>query len=297
MTHRLKVLILLSIVIFFGTAFFRPDQEQNIVAIRKHFWIVKTHQSKKYDLIIYGDSRVYRGISPGPFRDDFKNYDIYNFGYSSASFSTFMLNEMEKRFKPKSDKKIIVLGITPYSLTEAARKDKQYKEELNRKKEEIIESMYLNPVLPFKWKSDQTDAKTNKKYEYFEEYHDDGWVASWQVPPNENRAIDSYINNFKNNVQAESLVDSLMIKIKGWKQRNITVFGFRPPVPDKMKEVELSSGFIEKDFVTRFRKAGGIWIDLDNKNYQTYDGSHLDKESAIKISGYISKKMRAAIDR
>lgn len=46
---------------------------------------------------------------------------------------------------------------------------------------------------------------------------------------------------------------------------------------------------VKKEFV----KAGGIWIDIDNRaEYQAYDASHLSGEEALKLSLDLAAKLK-----
>lgn len=49
------------------------------------------------------------------------------------------------------------------------------------------------------------------------------------------------------------------------------------------------SGFNSKEFIESFKEYGGIWIELESKDYHTYDGSHLKGKSARKLSSKISE--------
>jgi hypothetical protein len=55
------------------------------------------------------------------------------------------------------------------------------------------------------------------------------------------------------------------------------------------------SGFDEKTFVVRFEAAGGIWLNLDQTAYHTYDGSHLREDAAVELSGDVARLMRPSL--
>ena len=50
-------------------------------------------------------------------------------------------------------------------------------------------------------------------------------------------------------------------------------------------------GFDREAFVRDFRAAGGIWLDVDQDGYRTYDGSHLVRSSAEKLSRDLARAM------
>jgi hypothetical protein len=54
------------------------------------------------------------------------------------------------------------------------------------------------------------------------------------------------------------------------------------------------SGFVESDCQVNVIQNGGHWIDLKEEvcNYSSYDGSHLDDESAIMLSGDLAREIK-----
>ena len=55
------------------------------------------------------------------------------------------------------------------------------------------------------------------------------------------------------------------------------------------------SGFREAEFIQEFRNAGGIWLSFNLDDYVSYDGSHLDADSAKKLSRDLAEKIRVII--
>ena len=55
-------------------------------------------------------------------------------------------------------------------------------------------------------------------------------------------------------------------------------------------EKELS-GFNQAEFVDAFKEAGGIWIDIDPTAYDSFDGSHLQSQSALELSRDLALKI------
>ena len=52
--------------------------------IRKNrYWIAKANNTKSYPVMIGGDSRVFRGISPDDFKAEFNGYETYNYAFWS----------------------------------------------------------------------------------------------------------------------------------------------------------------------------------------------------------------------
>lgn len=47
------------------------------------FWLQKANAEARYDIVLLGDSRVYRGISPEDMAIVLDGYEILNFGFSA----------------------------------------------------------------------------------------------------------------------------------------------------------------------------------------------------------------------
>ncbi|HYC87359.1 MAG TPA: hypothetical protein VEB86_19135 [Chryseosolibacter sp.] len=260
-------------------------------------WIFKTHSTNKYDCIVAGDSRVYRGISASAIEKELEGLSVFNFGYSSGSFSSFMLDQIENRLDLNSKRPIVLLGVTPYSLTEKAMEDEHFREQLAKKKEEILEYLYFEPLKRFfhpysiqeLYEARKTADSGGTVY-HQESFYRQGWVASWKIPPDPKAALPGYVKDFASNRVSPVAIDTLVDRVGRWTRNGIEVYGFRPPTTVEMVQLENNlSGFQESLFVQRFQDAGGRWIDLDISEYQSYDGSHLAKSSAIKVSERIGK--------
>jgi hypothetical protein len=61
------------------------------------YWVVKTHIQKNYDIILLGDSRVYRGISPSTMEQSMQGVRILNFGYSGGGLNQYMYEEADNK--------------------------------------------------------------------------------------------------------------------------------------------------------------------------------------------------------
>ena len=53
------------------------------------------------------------------------------------------------------------------------------------------------------------------------------------------------------------------------------------------------SKFDFEAFIKKFEQNGGKWILIKNRSdYFSYDGSHLDEKSALKLSTYLAKEIK-----
>jgi len=300
---RCVKVILYSLVIVVLAGIFKPAPVDPLLRAKTEdarFWVVKTHFSGPCDMMLLGDSRLYRAVSPAAMQTVLPGYRILNFGYSSGGLNPIMYQEVAKRLHGTRLPKIVVLAVTPYSLTPEAARNEHFVQELTRTREDIYQRRYINPYLkffepttPHRISRALRGKKVLPSELYYQEFHDDGWIASWIVPDNPAKALASYRETFSKTQVSPHLEDELMRYTKIWSAKGIRVFAFRPPTTRAMVVLEEQlSGFDEKTFVKRFREAGGVWLSFPPARYHSYDGSHLNKKSAIILSEDLAAKIR-----
>lgn len=292
--ERIIIAFLCSVVLFLIFNYLKPKYDYDKINNDK-LWITKVHATKKYNVIVAGDSRIYRGISPEKMEEKLNDQSVLNYGFSSGGLCGIMLDEIGKRLETEEGIKTIVLGVTPHSFTPNARQNGHIVREKKRTKEEILEYIYFAEVkkifspTTLHQISDMLSGKT-KTSSYIQEYHKGGWVASDYKTRNPEYALESYQKVFDKNMPLDENIFELMKKITEWNDSGILVIGFRPPTTDKMVNLEDSiTGFDMKGFISRFEASGGYWYEAENASYISYDGSHLAKESALKLSENIAE--------
>lgn len=284
---------LLSLPIYFLRD--RMDTEE----IRKQrYWIAKTHYAKPCAILFGGDSRTFRGISPHAFEEAFGDYQALNYAYWSNGMGRPYLEGMEKMLDPDAELRLIVLGITPHSLTPRAAHCSHFLMEQARTREEILQQYYLSGIseyfAPFTLldlKKSITGKSTPNNYRIT--YHPDGWVESYWIRPDTSYSAQFYETIFTGNAVSQEVVETLLEFVRRWSQMGIHVAGFRPPTSHTIRSMEKElGGFDEEKFVSLFTAAGGIWIDVPNDAYQTFDGNHLEHESAKRLSADLGRQLR-----
>lgn len=286
--ERIFIAAVATGVMLFLTHFIIPEPEQNSYKEKK-FWAKKVHSTQQFDMVICGDSRVYRGISPDDMKLNLGELSVFNFGFSSGSNDEKMLLESAKRLDPNG-KKILLIGLTPHSLTLFAAKDAQFREVSNLKPEELLENLYFADFLGFFRSVNfinyiKSFTSKNNDIPYHMLYYNNGWVASWKDSPDTVGTLDSYRGIFKENKVSGIIKTQFISQVKKLAEQGIKIFAFRPPVPDCMYNLENELSFFnEKEIITEFEAAGGKWIEIDRKKYYSYDASHLHYKSAIELS-------------
>jgi len=278
-----------------------PGHESDLVETR--FWALKTRFLKpEHNVVLCGDSRVYRGLSPAAMGSALPDLKIVNFGYSAGGLDRLMLKSAEALLDPEAKVRIIVLGVTPSSLTPAAAENEQYLSIMRKPFSEVFESVFFLPVKTFLTPIFPRDVinlfsgTKTKSNGYHKIFYDDGWVASWYDVPRPEEQLSSYRARFASCRVSSDLCRDVLQVVREWRSRGIQTIGYRPPATRAMVALEDSmSGFREAEFIQEFRNAGGIWLSFNLDDYVSYDGSHLDADSAKKLSRDLAEKIRVII--
>ena len=265
------------------------------------FWTRKTFAPAKYDVVLMGDSRLYRGLSPEIMESHLPGLKVLNFAYSNGGLNTAMFEAAEKKLSQNNKPKVIVLGISTNTITPYSAGNQQYIQELIRPREEVLERIYLNPLRY--WFSATSPEELKQHFSNSEEtafyrnkYFMNGYVESEKFPVDTMEAIPSYIKDFTNYKVESKNLEVLFKQVEKWTKEGIVVVGFTFPVSQPMQMLEDTLGlFDEAAIKAGIEKASGHWIDFNPANYKTYDGSHLTIESAKQLSNTVGKEIEKLI--
>ncbi len=267
--------------------------------LKDKFWAFKVHNNKKkYNFIILGDSRTYRGISPYEIENILPEFSVFNFAFSNGGLNPIIYKAAETKLDAKNESMIILLGVSALTINDISLPNEQYVQELKMPKEEVFERIYFgeylnyfSPVTPLMVKD--LIKGTKPMFKYISIYHDNGWVESEKFPVDTLEAIPYYEKDFKSHTTDYQLVNELCKQISLWKSKGIKVFAFRPPAAQPLIALEDSVGNYNEQLIKqKIETSGGNWIDIDPTLYKTYDGSHLPKAEACKLSQYIANKIK-----
>jgi hypothetical protein len=249
------------------------------------FWTLKLRWGPEHDVVLLGDSRVYRGLSPQAMTEALPGQRIINFGFSSAALSPDYLDHGRGLLDPASASPTVVLGVRPYSLTPKADAKNAFRSERNRSPTEAMERLYLTPLLDFFAPFDADRLNRPDAPRYFHRMTARGWVASHKPRGRPQEAVERYADVFVNNRVSPAIAEALVERITAWTHQGIAVYAFRPPTSAAMVSLENdASGFEQLALPTRVRAAGGRWLEVDAARYSSYDGSHLTAASAVALS-------------
>ena len=295
--NQFYMMATLSVIFIFLIGSLRPQPMSSVITKEK-FWADKVHSKSKFEVLVAGDSRVYRGISSAVLSEELGGLSVLNFGFSSGGLNLEIFRALEQRLE-QQENAIVLLGITPFSLTPKAYENAHFKQELSRDKKEVFSRRYVGPVIHFFDPIKPADIFNtgDQRNGYYERFHKNGWVASKKIPADKTSALKSYRKNFRNNKVSPDILDELYNQVALWKANKIRVFAFRLPSTKEMELLEREiSGFDELEIKTRLSASGAEWIEIGNSyNYNSYDGSHLDEESAERFSRYLGREIRKKI--
>ncbi|NOR86067.1 MAG: hypothetical protein GQ527_00515 [Bacteroidales bacterium] len=293
-----RVILTLIIALFISVIIGFMGNKIPTNELKKQLFVNKIHNSQTYDLLIIGDSRTFRGLSPKPFNDQL-GLKSFNLGFSSVVFDNFVFDLIEQKLNKETKTPIIVVAITPHSLTKYSYPNGHIRAIKKMKREDVLIYKYFlqvtNVFSPYSI-SDLKNLLSGKSIssEGFQQTHylDQGWIHSDYTTRQPNAALKSYNNTFKTRLIDSLVKDQLFNKVKHWKQKGYDIYGFIPPSSQNMETLERSySGFSNVEMAERFIESGGKWILLDSV-YRSYDGSHLAGEDAIRLSKVIAHKIK-----
>ena len=293
---NISLTLLMAVIIIIPLSFVLPKNKEKYLG--DLFWTQKTFAPSKYNMVLMGDSRTYRGVSPMVMEEELPGIKILNFGYSDGGLNPTMFRAAEEKLDRTLSSNIIVLGISANTITGYTQNNEQYLKELSRTREEIFERLYLNPLLY--WFSSvslellrEQFKQTKKTSYYLNKYHQEGYVESVKFPSDTMEAIPLYINDFTNYKVETKYLNQLYDQVREWTNLGIVVVGYRPPVSQPMQALEDSLGAYHEDQIReRFVAFGGHWIEVKSSHYKTYDGSHLDQNSARDFSYNLASEIK-----
>ena len=272
------------------------------------YWRCKVQWSKNAQVVLAGNSRVYRGLDPSVFENCLGLHNsVLNAGFSSAVWSRQYLDYLENVLA-RGNISCIVLGIDPNSLVRPInRPGSPFEDTGFGQALEDTAKTRIPAIWEKRWSSISQRLRPfrmvppleNKDENYLQRFHSNGWVESDYARPDP----DSYIRETRSRMHDLQKIDPvtfgiLVERIRVWRSQGIGVVGFRPPTTTQtdLFEDELFQ-YNEKEVANGVNSAGGCWVELEQKrDYISYDGSHLSPNSARKLSLYLADSIKQCLD-
>lgn len=260
------------------------------------------------NIVLAGDSRVYRGLSPTPFAETLGGRCV-NFGFSSAGYTADYLDAVERVVSEKQGPPLVVLGVTPWSLTPRAAHANGFTEAERESRENQLPARWRRRVAmiedalrPYEVERLWYGARLSDRYKsraieknYRQEFGADGWVASDYLPHRPQRGVQTARADHAHNLCDPAVLAQLATRVRQWRTRGWRVVGFRPPAPDEVQRLaDELSGYREDDVARAFTAAGAEWISLPGSEFETYDGAHLTAAAARRLSLQLAKTIKTS---
>ncbi len=288
---RTALALILTVLAIVATVLLRPAPK---TLDEDLYWALKV-TAPPAEVVLAGDSRIYRGLSPTIMRETLTDRRILNYAWDSSGFAADYLRAIDAHLDPTSDRRAVVLGVSPWSLTPRSDTMTNF-DEMQQKSPFELQTMLLFGGIASRFNSLITFRPDLEGKTYYQIFHEDGWVATRLTPPDPAFAMPSYRKNFTDNPVSPRMIDGLLAQVRAWRQAGVRVYAFRPPTTAPMIELENTLGrFDEEDFTRQFIAAGGTWLNMPQTGvYECYDGSHISDRAAVKLSTAIAREMARA---
>jgi hypothetical protein len=284
------VLVILGIVFWIN---FIPKLSSNKMK-KEIFWASKLIKNPTYDIVIIGDSRVYRGINPTIIETQLNNqYKCFNNAFSSAGLDSFYINQAIEKLNPNG-KKVLLIGVSVNSFYPQALKNEHLRELMAESPKNLWVKKHIYPYLTdfsaYSF-SDFLGFKTGKQY--FETFNpQNGFVLSCNFPIDTNIAISPYEKYFNTHQLDTHAVQNFIKQLKILKNKNYTIVLMRLPASYTMFQIEdKASNNLIHQLKESTQNFGIQWIETEPTKY-TYDGSHLIDKTTNQFSQAIGIQLK-----
>ena len=301
-----SVLLILTILFGLFNVFFFIRFETKTEIQEEQQWIDKMKKKPVYSVLIFGDSRVYRGINPAILEEQL-HLPVYNVGVSSAGMTATMFRYFnDHKLSPEPGLKIVILGISPHSLNQKQRNNRHFNYLLKKAEQTSLFQfgkidylkIFFTPMDKRRFKKIRYKIlKKEKKGIFFSLvpiwingafFHDVDYKQKWF-----NDGLTQYRENTAIGKFSEESLSDLCSWTRKWTEKGILVFGLRPPTSSQMEAIENQlPGYDEQNVKTKFEQAGGIYLSFPKDAYQTYDASHLNWENANRFSKDLTETIK-----
>ena len=280
-------LAILTFVLVWGASLWVRGSRGTESLSEDAFYTMKASWSQEFDLVIAGDSRIARAVSPARLSETLPGYRIGNLGFNANSLVyPAYLAYVGDTIDGGSATKVIVLGIDPYELTPRSTEINGFMEfaaapgqAAQRFKASGWQQRVDDLTAPISPRKISVPGVTEEHFGH------DGFIATERYPTDESARLPRYRVKFDRNQVDPELERRLFDAVESWTERGVQVFGFWPPISPGLEQLERElSGFDEQAFVAEFTRRGGIWLSDLGTGYQTYDGEHLELTSALRFS-------------
>jgi hypothetical protein len=305
MPSRLAVTVLAAAALLAAAGLYAPESRNPLLAARAEesaFYLQKTHRPDRHDILILGDSRALRGLAPQEMARALPGRDIFNFAYNAGGLNPEIYAAADRRLAATGPR-AVVLGVTPLCLLDWKSANGQYREVLHAPRDQVFLALrapavaeFFEPVQPGDLIATLLDIPPRSNYR--QHFYPDGWIASGKSPADTTEAPRDYRRTLAGSRVDPALVNDLAAQVRAWTDAGVRVFALRLPTTAAMVALEDSLlGFDQAALAARIEAAGGHWLDCPDPQYHSYDGSHLEADSARLLSRRVGEAMAGYLRR
>jgi len=284
-----------ALVLIGATALRRGPSDPDLRNLSR-FWSGKMAWRGEADCVIAGDSRAGQGLVPAVLREGLGDARVLNFAFDSGGYSEEYLAAIDRVLDAESPSPIIVLALTPYSLTPGAIRLNEFEHQRHVASSPLENALQdsldrLGPMRVDRVSAELRGRRT-KGPAKDRVWHSDGWVEVLREGGNERMYVNHYHESFHENVVDPDIVKNVARHVATWSRKGIRVAAFRPPVSAPIREIEDRLSEFDEPAIRRvLTEAGAQWLEATGQPYVTYDGSHLGSREAMRLSTELAAQL------
>lgn len=306
------IALFVSLFFVFIIAFLRPGAS-TAAKDPAGYWMAKAQWVRKSPIVIAGDSRAFIGVSPSSFESEL-GIPAVNAGFSSAKLTSPYLEYIRGVVDVSADDPTIIFGVSPFSFTNRRSEGTGYLTAVKRNSSstssiEMILRHTVSGLDPLSMKhllflvfkrfghADILSMQSPLQGVLEHEYRPDGWVAvtAREFPADSDSRRIQEITELRKRIENDpENISAFCEFIASCRSDGVRVILFRLPVSKRVADYEENLFDVDFDQLRHsFEFSGGVWISVpDSLDLKTYDGSHLERASAVKLSEELAKMIR-----
>jgi len=249
------------------------------------FWEMKVRYSNpQCNTLLIGNSRVLRGLDPSVFEQQLPDTTCFNYGFPALRFGSEYLDHVTAIIDQSEHPPVrLIIGISGTSFLPIREKDQFLTALRDSERRSGIRFPGLHRISHERHLASRSDEGRDENY--VQVAHRNGWVASDFLTPDPDLAPARFRGRKHIIPITPDRWRPFIRRVRQWSRAGVAVYGFTAPTSPEMQTLQNEKfPFDQKQFVTDFKGAGGIWIPVDPANYDTFDGSHVTSDAARNLS-------------
>lgn len=297
--YRIAITFVIALVIIAATAVRRGPSDPDLPNLSQ-FWANKMSWRGAADCVVAGDSSAGQGIVPATLSEQLGGARVLNFAFDSGGYSEEYLLAIDEVLDHSSPSPIILLALTPYSLTPGAIRLNEFEHQRHLAASPLTVAFAdsLDRLQPMQVDrvGQELAGRRTKGPARDRIWHADGWVQVKRGAGNERMYARHYHESFVDNKVSADVVRNVARHVADWSRKGVRVAVFRAPAASPIRAIENAcSGFDEALIQRLLENAGAQWLEPGGQPYVTYDGRHLGAREAMRLTADLG--MRIALNQ